>query len=284
MVVGVVLLSTTFGPPAVAHCAIDEAMHRVETYSAHSRSEIAKKTLPLLHEQEEINWRAKHSNLALGQKQQDLIRALQLNVQIMVLRSEDLAHSGYLRDARVIVKVANVALKVRDGATIDDGHPDAFYHKVAKFALSVDPRSNVTISRDDCSVDAALFELEGLGMDQVDFKAGSADTDLGIEYVHTIENLRTLNKIAIMEFQANMDEVHQSEQHRSFSDRFGKTWEARLKAGSNKLNAYNQVLIMIDGAVPSDFEIQNQRVPDTATKPHRHGVAAAKGGELRGAQ
>lgn len=259
-------------------------MRRVETYNVHSRSEIANRTLPLLREQEEINWRAKHSNPAVNQKQQDLIRALQLNVQIMVLRSEDLIHSSYLRDAHVIVKAADAALKVRDGAAIDDSGSDAFYHKVAKSALSVDPHSNVTISREDCSVDAALFELEEFGMDQVDFKTGGADTDRSIEYVHTIENLRTLNKIAIMEFQANMDEVHQSEQQRSFSERFGKTWEARLKAGSNKLNAYNQLLTMIRGAVPSDFEIQNQRVPDAATKPHRRGVAAAKEGELRGAQ
>jgi hypothetical protein len=261
-------------------------MRQVETYNARLHGEIANKTSPLLREQEELNWRAKHSNLAANQKlsQQDFVRALQLNLEMMILRSEDLVNSSYLRDVRAIVKAANVALKMRDGTTVDDSQADTFYQKLAKFALSVDPRSNVTISRDDCSVDSALFTLERLGMDQVDFQASGADAGRAIEYVHTVENLRTLNKIAIMEFQDNMDEVHQSEQHRSFSEQFGKTWKARLMASSNKVKAYNQVLTMISGAIPSDFAIENQRVPEAAKMPPPQAAVAAKDRELHRAQ
>jgi hypothetical protein len=268
----------------MAHCAIDEAMRRVETYNAHLRGEIAKKTAPLFREEDELNWRAKHSNLPVSQSisRQDLVRALRLNFRIMILRSEDLVNSRYLRNVRVIVKAANLALQMRDGITIDDSHSDALYQKVAISALSVDPHSNVTTSGGDCSVDAALFALERLGMDHVDFQVGGVDTDRNIEYVHTIENLRTLNKIAITELQTNMDEVYQSEQRKGFSDRFGKTWKAKLLAGSNKLKAYNQVLTMIGSAIPSDFEIENQRAPDAAKR--RHGVVAAKDSELHGAQ
>jgi hypothetical protein len=282
----ILFLSTTIGTPAIAYCAIEEAMRQVEAYNARLHGEIANKTSPLLREQEELNWRAKHSNSAVKQKlsQQDFVRALQLNLEIMILRSEDLVNSSYLRDVRAIVKAANVALKMRDGTTIDASHPDAFYQKVAKFALSVDPRSNVTISRDDCSVDSALFTFERLGMDQVDFEAGGANMGRAIEYVHTIENLRTLNKIAIMEFQDNMDEVHQSEQYRNFSEQFGKTWKARLKASSYKVKAYNQVLTMISGAIPSDFAIENQRVPGATKMPPSHAAVVAKDRELRRAQ
>jgi len=282
----VLLLSTTIGRSAIAYCAIEEAMHQVETYNARLHSEIANKTAPLQREQEQLNWRAKHSNLATNQKlsQQDFVRALQLNLDVMILRSEDLVNSNYLRDVRAIVKAANVAFKMRDGTTIDDRQPDAFYQKVGKFALAVDRQSNVTISRDDCSVDSALFTLERLGMDQVDFQAGGVDTGRAIEYVHTIENLRTLNKIALMKFQDNMDEVHQSEQHRSFSEQFGKTWKARLMASSNKVKAYNQVLTMISGAIPSDFAIENQRVPDAAKMPPPHAAVEAKDRELHRSQ
>jgi len=282
----VLLLSTTIGGPAVAYCAIEDAMRQLETYNSRLRSEIAKKTSPIRREQEELNWRAKHSNLAVNQRlsQQDFVRALQLNLQMMILRSEDLVNSGYLRDARAIVKAANAAAKMREGTTIDDSNPEAFYQKVAKFALSVNPRSNITISPDDCSIDAALFVLERLGMDQVDFQAGGANTGRAIEYVHTIENLRTLNGIAIMEFQANMDEVHQSEQYRKFSDQFGRAWKARLNVSSNKVKAYNQLLTMIRGAIPSDFAIENQRGPDAANMPALHGTVAAKDKELRRAQ
>jgi hypothetical protein len=279
----VLLLSTTIGTPAIADCSIEEAMRQVEAYNARLHGEIEKKTSPLLREQEALNWRAKHSNLAVNQKlsQQDFVRALQLNLEMMILRSEDLANSSYLRDLRAIVKAANVALKMRDGTRIDDRHPDAFYQKVAKVALSVDPHSNVTISRDDCSVDSALFTLERLGMDQVDFLASGADTERAIEYVHTIENLRTLNRIAIMEFQDNMDEVRQSEQHRSFSEQFGKTWKARLKASSNKVKSYNQILTMISDAIPSDFAIENRRVPEAAKMPPPQAAVTAKDKELR---
>jgi hypothetical protein len=238
-----------------------------------------------MREQEQLNWRAKHSNLAANQKlsQQDFVRALQLNLDVMILRSEDLVNSSYVRDVRAIVKAANVALKMPDGTAIDDSQPEAFYQKVAKFALAVDRQSNVTISRDDCSVDSALFTLERLGMEQVDFQGG-ADTGRAIEYVHTIENLRTLNKIAIMKFQDNMDEVHQSEQHRSFSEQFGKTWRARLMVSSNRVKAYNQVLTMISGAIPSDFAIENQRVPEAAKMPPPHAAVEAKDRELHRSQ
>ena len=281
-----VLLLSTIGTPAIAYCAIEDAMRQLETYNAHLRGEIAKKTSPIAREQEELNWRARHSNFAVNQKlsQQDFGRALQLNLQMMVLRSEDLVHSGYLRDARAIVNAANAALKMRDGTTIDASNPEAFYQKVAKFALSINPRSNVTISRDDCSVDAALFLLERVGMDQVDFQGDSENTGRTIEYVHTIENLRTLNGIAIMEFQANMDEVRQSEQYRKFSDQFGRAWKARLNVSSNKVKAYNQLLTMIRGAIPSDFAIENQRGPDAAKMPSPHAAVAAKDRELRRAQ
>jgi hypothetical protein len=279
----VLLLSTTIGSPAIAYCAIEEAVRQAEAYNARLHGKIANKTSPLLREQEALNWRAKHSSLAVNQKlsQQDFVRALQLNLEIMILRSEDLVNSSYLRDLRAIVKAANVALKTRDGTTIDDRQPDAFYQNVAKLALSVDPHSNVTISRDDCSVDSALFTLERLGMDQVDFRASGADTGRAIEYVHTIENLRTLNKIAIMEFQDNMDEVRQSEQYRSFSEQFGKTWKARLKASSDKVKSYNQILTMISDAIPSDFAIENQRVPEAAKMPPPQATVTAKDKELR---
>jgi hypothetical protein len=282
----VLLLSTTFGGPAIAYCAIEDAMRQLETYNAQLRSEIAKKTSPILREQQELNWRAKHSSFAVNQKlsQQDFVRALQLNLQMMILRSEDLVNSGYLRDVRAIVKAANAALKMREGTTMDASNPDAFYQKVAKFALSVNPQSNITISRDDCSVDAALFVLERLGMDQVDFQAGREDTGRTIEYVHTIENLRTLNGIAIMEFQASMDEVHQSEQHRKFSDQFGRAWKARLNVSSNKVKAYNQLLTTIRGAISSDFALENQHGPDAAKMPSPHAAVAAKDRELRRAQ
>jgi hypothetical protein len=276
------LLSTMIGRPAIAYCAIEEAMRQVETYNARLHGEIANKTAPLLREQEQLNWRAKHSNLAADQKlsQQDFVRSLQLNLDMMILRSEDLVNSSYLRDVRAIVKAANVAGKMRDVTAIEDSQPDAFYQKVAKFALAVDPQSNVTISRDDCSVDSALFTFERLGMDQVDFQAGGADASRAIEYVHTIENLRTLNKIAFMEFQDNMDEVRQSERHRSFSERFGKTWKARLMASSNKVKSYNQVLTMISDAIPSDFAIENQRVPEAAKVPPPHAAVDAKDRKL----
>jgi hypothetical protein len=279
----VVFLSTTIGTPAIAYCAIEEAMRQVEAYNARLHGEIANKILPLLREQEALNQRAKHSNLAVNQKlsQQDFVRASQLNLEMMILRSEDLVNSSYLRDLRAIVNAANVALKMRDGTTIDDRHPDALYRKVAKVALSVDPHSSVTISRDDCSVDSALFTLERLGMDQVDFQASGADTGQAIEYVHTIENLRTLNRIAIIEFQDNMDEVRQSEEHRNFSEQFGKTWEARLKASSNKVRLYDQILTMISDAIPSDFAIENQRVPEAAKMPPPQSAVTAKDRELR---
>jgi len=40
----VLLLSTTIGRSAIAYCAIEEAMHQVETYNARLHSEIAIKT------------------------------------------------------------------------------------------------------------------------------------------------------------------------------------------------------------------------------------------------
>lgn len=270
------LVSTTIATPAAAECTIEEAMHRLEIYDTQVRAEIAGKTSPMLREQEAINERAKKPNLGVDQplSRQDFSRADQLNAQMMILRSQDLVNSTYLRDARAIVKAANVALQMRQGATISDNHLDAFYQKVAKSALAIDPHSDVTISRDDCSVDAGLFLLERLGMDQVDFQAGSAATDRGIEYVHTVENLRTLNKIAIMQFQANMDDIHQSEERGDLFNRFGKTWDTRVNAGYNKLRAYNQLLTMIDRAIPSDFAIENQRVPD-ASKRGKHPAAIA---------
>jgi len=279
----VVFISTAIGTPAIAYCPIEEAMRQVEAYNARLHGEIANKTSPLLREQEALNWRAKHSNLAVNQKlsQQDFVRASQLNLEMMILRSEDLVNSSYLRDLRAIVKAANVALKMRDGTAIDDGHPDALYRKVAKVALSVDPHSNITLSRDDCSVDSALFTLERLGMDQVDFQASSADTGRAIEYVHTIENLRTLNRIAIIEFQDNMDEVRQSEEHRNFSEQFGKTWKARLNASSNRVRLYNQILTMISDAIASDFAIENKRVPEAAKMPPPQAAVTAKDKELR---
>jgi hypothetical protein len=279
----VLLLSTTIGTPALAYCAIDEAMRQVETYNDRLHGEIANETSRLLREQEVLNWRAKHSSVAVNQKlsQQDFVRALQLNIEMMILRSKDLVNSSYLRDLRAMVKAANVALKMRDGTTIVHSHPDAFYQKVAKVALSIDPRSNVTISRDDCSVDSALFTLERSGMDQVDFQASGADTERAIEYVHTIENLRTLNRIAIMKFQDNMDEVRQSEQHGSFSEQFGKTWKDRLKASSSKMKSYNQILSIISDVIPSDFAIENQRVPDAAKMPPSQAAVTTKDRQLR---
>jgi hypothetical protein len=84
-----------------------------------------------------------------------------------------------------------------------------------------------------------------------------------------------------MKFQDNMDEVRQSEQHSSFSKQFGKTWRAGLKAGSNKMKSYNQILTMISDAIPSDFAIENQRVPDAAKMPPSQAAVTAKDRQSR---
>jgi hypothetical protein len=87
-----------------------------------------------------------------------------------------------------------------------------------------------------------------------------------------------------MKFQDNMDEVHQSQQYRSFSEQFGRTWKARLMASSNKVKAYNQVLTMISGAIPSDFAIENQRLPEATKMPPPHAAVEAKDRELHRSQ
>lgn len=43
-----------------------EREHQAKRYDAQLRGEIAKKTLPRLRKQEGLNWRAKHSNLAVS--------------------------------------------------------------------------------------------------------------------------------------------------------------------------------------------------------------------------
>jgi hypothetical protein len=87
--------------------------------------------MPLLHEQEAINEQAKDPNMPIGPqlRPDQVARFTEINRETLTIRAKEIALSGYIRDARAIVKMAEIALGVRRGFTYAENSPDHFYHQ-----------------------------------------------------------------------------------------------------------------------------------------------------------
>lgn len=94
-----------------------------------------------------------------------------------------------------------------------------------------------------------------------DFK----DMDAVITYIKMMESLRGINRTALMMLDVNQDDVNQSATEAELSKRFGRTWDALVKAsGDEKLMTYDRILAMIGQTISSDGLIEAPQIQSAA--------------------
>jgi hypothetical protein len=155
-----VMLVVALGGPARAElCPLEEAIHRLESANAELKADLIEKERPVLRELDELNGHPK------GQPAADAAgRLQQLRSDVIKLQMTYATNSGYLRDARAIVKAADVAYQLRNGRIVENNSPDQFYSKVAFLALVTAGPGEISdlasVAEGECSVDAGLTARE----------------------------------------------------------------------------------------------------------------------------
>jgi hypothetical protein len=155
-----VMLVVALGGPARAElCPLEEAIHRLESANAELKADLIEKERPVLRELDELNGHPK------GQPAADAAARLQqLRSDVIKLQMTYATNSGYLRDARAIVKAADVAYQLRNGRIVENNSPDQFYSKVAFLALVTAGPGEISdlasVAEGECSVDAGLTARE----------------------------------------------------------------------------------------------------------------------------
>jgi hypothetical protein len=86
------------------------------------------------------------------------------------------------------------------------------------------------------------------------------------DYIKAMEALRALNAVSIEMFSANQEDVHAAKDGNDLAARFGKTWDAQVKASDKKTQSLDILLQLIGKSVPSDSMIETQQLGDVAKK------------------
>ena len=159
----VLLLSTALAWPAAAGCVMFQAMGNIENGYIQIRGENAKKMQPVLDEFEHLGGPNLRPNIPIGTQlsPQDLRRFQELRFEILKIRSRGMVLSAYVRDMRLIAKLSEIARNITlQGRDYKDGSPDAAYAQLLMLvfaATAADPTPKAQPSKDDCSIDAALW-------------------------------------------------------------------------------------------------------------------------------
>jgi hypothetical protein len=114
---------------AAERCILKQAMHNLEYYNVQLNGQKAEEQCPLLEEMRQLTYTAKDQNLPIGQQltRPQLQRFNQIRFQLIQHQAIAAVNSGYLRDARVIAKAADMAHQFRLGRTLPPNSPDFTY-------------------------------------------------------------------------------------------------------------------------------------------------------------
>lgn len=155
-------------------CPLNEAVIALQ-HGAQARSAqiIGQQELPLIHEMEVLTRKGEaHPNQPLAESLSatDLRLFQDARFKMLVLEAQRGFVSGYVRDAKVIEKLADVAEAERNGRTYETNDPDAFYSGLLMLLRLQHPRSDditPATNQSECSIDTGLFVYEQLAIKEM---------------------------------------------------------------------------------------------------------------------
>jgi hypothetical protein len=154
-------------------------MHNIESGYINLRGDYGQQMKPLLDEMRKITPAGNgNGNLPIGLQMSPQVakRFEKLSFDLFVIRLRAMILSAYVRDARVIARMAQVATNVRRGRDYNEKDPDYFYFSAmlltaaANGMLDNSADLNPMPSKDDCSVDSGLWVFEDLELKDIDGK------------------------------------------------------------------------------------------------------------------
>ena len=89
-----------------------------------------------------------------------------------------------------------------------------------------------------------------------------AKADLGLvekgirmlQYVRTMENLKSLNRVSLAGYQADMEDISASRSEDDLN-RIGKTWKTQISVADERTKELSELLNLIGQKIPSDAKI-----------------------------
>ena len=125
-----VLVSTALMSQASASCVIQQAMNNIEYGYIQLNAQNAREMMPMLDELKKLI-PSGNNDLPTGLQisPQASRRFEKISFDVLKVRSGGMILSAYVRDARVIAKMAQVAENVRKGQEYSERSPDGFYYR-----------------------------------------------------------------------------------------------------------------------------------------------------------
>jgi hypothetical protein len=155
-------------------CPLEDALRLIQNYSVELNARIADQEMPLMRSMEQLSEKgAAHPDRPVGESLTPAERTQfqELRFHMLQLDTQKIGISGYLRDARVISKMAEVAYATSQAHTYAENDPDFYYSTVLSFLRMQHPASELKTTTpskpDECTIETGLHFYEQLMMHQI---------------------------------------------------------------------------------------------------------------------